>query len=69
MRATAGSGRFQLPRSLEIIDRLKSIAGRYALEVLVCACKNPDISAGSCHISGRWPGATHGDSQLGLFQP
>jgi len=59
-----------LPTStrLEIIERLKSIAGRYGLEVLVCACKNPDISAGSCHISGRWLGATRGGSQLGLFQ-
>jgi len=54
---------------LEIIDRLKSIAHRHGLEVLVCACKNPDISSGSCHISGRWPPAIHGGSQLGLFQP
>jgi DNA repair photolyase len=60
-----------LPTSarLEIIERLKSIAGRYGIEVLVCACKNPDISAGSCHISGRWPPATRGGSQMGLFQP
>ncbi len=39
---------------LEIVERLKSIAHRHGLEVLVCACKNPDISSGSCHISGRW---------------
>ena len=60
-----------LPTSarLEIIERLKSIADRYGLEVLVCACKNPDISRGSCHISGRWPPATRGGKQLGLFQP
>ncbi len=58
-----------LPTSarIEIIGRLKSIADRYGLEVLVCACKNPDISRGSCHISGRWPPATRGGSQLGLF--
>ena len=58
-----------LPTSarVEIIGRLKSIADRYGPEVLVCACKNPDISRGSCHISGRWPGATRGVSQLGLF--
>ena len=65
----AGNSRVRaLPTSarLEIIERLKSIADRYGLEVLVCACKNPDISAGSCHISGRWPGATRGESQLGL---
>lgn len=53
---------------LEIIERLKSIADRYDLEVLVCACKNPDISRGSCRISGRWPPAIRGDSQLELFR-
>ncbi len=66
----AGNSRVRaLPTSarLEIIERLKSIADRYGLEVLVCACKNPDISRGSCHISGRWPPATRGGSQLGLF--
>jgi len=68
----AGNSRVRaIPTSarLEIIERLKTIADRYGLEVLVCACKNPDISRGSCHISGRWPPATRGDSQLGLFQP
>ncbi len=54
---------------LEIMERLTSIAHRHALEVLVCACKNPDISSGSCHISGRWPPAARSGSQLGLFQP
>jgi DNA repair photolyase len=66
----AGNSRVRaLPTAarLEIIDRLKSIAKRYGLEVLVCACKNPDISCGSCHISGRWPPASRGGSQLGLF--
>lgn len=54
---------------LEIIERLKSIARRHGLEVLVCACKNPDISGGSCHISGRWPPAVRSSAgQLGLFQ-
>jgi len=68
----AGNSRvLALPASvrLEIMERLKSIARRYSLEVLVCACKNPDISSGSCHISGRWPPAVRGGSQLGLFQP
>jgi DNA repair photolyase len=52
---------------LEIMERLKSIAHRYGQEVLVCACKNPDISSGSCHISGRWlPMAPEG-KQLGLL--
>jgi DNA repair photolyase len=52
---------------IEIIERLKSIAKRHGLEVLVCACKNPDISRGSCHISGRWSPAARGSKQLGLF--
>jgi len=54
---------------LEIIERLKSIARRHGMEVLVCVCKNPDISRGSCHISGRWPPAARSSAgQLGLFQ-
>jgi len=54
---------------LEIIERVKSIAHSHGLDVLVCACKNPDISTGSCHISGRWPpAARRSASQLGLFQ-
>ena len=52
---------------LEIIKRLTSIACRQGLRVVVCACKNPDISSGSCHISGRWPPAARESSQLGLF--
>ena len=52
---------------VEIIDRLKSIAQRYGLHVLVCACKNPDISSGSCHISGRRPSAICKGRQLRLF--
>ncbi len=68
----AGNSRvFALPAGarLEIMERLKSIAHRHGLEVLVCACKNPDISSGSCRISGRWPPAVRGASQLRLFQP
>ena len=53
---------------LEIMERLKSIAHRYGLEVLVCACKNPDIASGSCHISGRWPPTIRRGCQLTLFQ-
>lgn len=68
----AGNSRvLVLPASvrLEIMERLKSIAHRYGLKVLVCACKNPDISSGSCHISGRWPPMAGEGRQLGLFQP
>jgi DNA repair photolyase len=52
---------------LEIMERLRSIARHHGLAVLVCACKNPDISSGSCHISGRWPPRSSGGGQLGLF--
>ncbi len=67
----AGNSRvLALPASarLEIMERLKTIAHRYGLDILVCACKNPDISSSSCHISGRWPPVVRGGSQLGLFQ-
>lgn len=52
---------------LEIFDRLKTIANRHGLEMLVCACKNPDIARGSCHISGLWSPVAHGNEQLELF--
>lgn len=52
---------------LEIMERLKSIARVHGLEVLVCACKNPDISRDSCHISGRWRPTVRGE-QRELFQ-
>lgn len=52
----AGNSRVRaIPASkrLEIMERLQCVAQRYGMDVLVCACKNPDIAAGSCHISGR----------------
>jgi hypothetical protein len=67
----AGNSRvFALPASarVEIMERLKSIANRHGLAVLVCVCKNPDISSGSCHISGRWPSGARENNQPGLFQ-
>jgi DNA repair photolyase len=67
----AGNSRVRaLPTSarLEIVECLNSIASRYGLKVLVCACKNPDISRGTCHISGRWSPVASGNRQPGLFQ-
>ena len=52
---------------LEIMERLKSVAHRHGLEVLVCACKNPDISSGPCHTSGRRRPPVRGCRQLALF--
>jgi hypothetical protein len=54
------------PARLEIMDRLKTIAHRYSLRVAVCSCKNPDITSGSCHISGRWLPAAGDGCQLML---
>ena len=58
---------------VEIMERLRNIAAANGLKVLVCACKNPDITSGSCHISGRWPPGdnektVNEKSQLLLFQ-
>jgi DNA repair photolyase len=53
---------------LEILERLKSIACRHGLRVLVCGCKNPDITSDSCHISGRWPSMAQKDRQLTLLR-
>ena len=53
---------------IEIMERLKFIARRHGLTVLVCGCKNPDIPSGSCHISGRWASKAHEAEQLELFQ-
>ena len=60
--------RFPTSARLEMFECLKSIASRHGLKVLVCACKNPDISRGTCHISGRWSPVASGDRQPGLFQ-
>jgi len=51
----------------KILDRLQSVAGRHGLKVCVCGCKNPDIQAGSCNISGEWPQGVTDARQLGLF--
>jgi DNA repair photolyase len=53
---------------IAIMERLRNIADIHGLKILVCACKNPDIARGSCHISGRWPSVVDVKSQLQLFQ-
>jgi DNA repair photolyase len=67
---TGNSRVLALPASarLKIMERLKSIAHHYGLKVLFCACKNPDISSGSCHISGLWPPVGCEGGQLELFR-
>ncbi len=61
IRALPAAARF------EIMDRLQSITRRYGLNVLVCACNNPDIASSSCHIAGCLPPAARESRQLGLF--
>jgi len=48
--------------------RIRAIAGRYAISVRVCACKNPDIARGSCRIAGRWDTPPARELQPGLFK-
>lgn len=51
----------------DIFERLKAIAARYAITVNPCACKNPDIITGSCHIAGHWPTLTTAETQRKLI--
>jgi DNA repair photolyase len=52
----------------EILDRLRTVAGRHGLQIRICGCKNPDIQAGSCNIAGGWPQAEGASRQLGLLR-
>jgi len=38
----------------QIFDRLKTLTNRYDIRLHLCACKNPDLPAGSCQIAGNW---------------
>jgi hypothetical protein len=51
----------------EIFERLETIARGHGLQVRICACKNPDLPSGSCHLSVRWRPAVRRGSQLLLF--
>ena len=37
-----------------ILDRVQSVAAECGIAVRICACKNPDLAAGSCGIAGHW---------------
>ena len=45
-----------LPQTIreQVYENVRSIAKRHDIAVHICACKNPDISKGSCRIAGRW---------------
>ena len=50
-----------------IYERAERIASRYGVPIQICACKNGDLAAGSCHIAGDWSGKPHGPEQRALF--
>jgi len=50
-----------------IYERIERIAARYGVSIKICACKNGDIAAGSCHIAGDPSDKAHGAQQRTLF--
>jgi len=50
-----------------IHDRVAAAAARHGIEARVCACKNPDLTAGCCGIEGARPAASPQPRQLRLF--
>jgi DNA repair photolyase len=46
-----------LPHALreEILGRVRDVAAERAITVSICACKNPDLAAGTCNIAGTFP--------------
>ena len=39
----------------EIYTRISLAAEEYGIELVICACKNPDLAHGTCNIGGTWP--------------
>ena len=50
----------------EIYARIRQVAKKYAIDVSVCGCMNPDIG-GTCNISGNWLECSVNNAQLTLF--
>jgi DNA repair photolyase len=44
----------QLATREEIYGRVRSAAEKVGIELLICACKNPDLAHGTCNIGGAW---------------
>jgi DNA repair photolyase len=38
----------------EIYGRVRSAAEKVDIELLICACKNPDLAHGRCNLGGTW---------------
>jgi hypothetical protein len=49
-----------LERRSEIFARLQEAADAYGIRLDICACKNSDITRGSCNIAGTWPARPDG---------
>jgi len=54
---------------LAIYARVRRVARACGIATSVCACKNGDIAAGSCHIAGVWPENDPRKQQAELFDP
>ena len=51
-----------------IYERVGRIAARYAIPIRICACKNGDLTDGSCHIAGDWSCKQDDPGQGVLFE-
>ncbi len=58
-----------LPRARrdEIYTSISRVAEEHGIELVICACKNPDLAHGTCNIGGTWPKYPKGDAQPNLF--
>lgn len=58
-----------LPRARreEIYARVRHSAEEHAIELFICACKNPDLAHGTCNIGGTWPKQFGHGAQRSLF--
>jgi DNA repair photolyase len=59
-----------LPRDVraKVFVLVCTIAERQGIHVRVCACENPDIVSGTCHLAGRWESTLPAHEQPVLFQ-
>jgi len=51
----------------EIYARTRRLAEEHAIDLFICACKNPDLAHGTCNIGGTWPKRPGQDAQQSLF--
>ncbi len=50
-----------------IYQRVRRIATRHGVSIRICACKNGDLAADSCHIAGNWSDRPLQTEQRALF--